>query len=170
MTMIDRESAEKLTQGLRDGTIPPAILAHSLLLMLDKGLGREENRVPSYKPSELEDRLVSFFNVVMTVEPPQPEPYTVAEVGALARHSQSSYLERADGAPRALKGLYRSIARDYADLAAVAESGLLISALKSYDRLDTADRENFGWGAEGWDEGRWAATRKLAHKDQVLVD
>ena len=181
MTMIDRESAEKLIAVLddiqRDGDDDGAramMVLSSLEEVLKEGLAGNnlpDKSGPLPDGSPLRDKFVRFFGITVQVAPKPPEPYTPEEVAELARHSEQVYLDKIRDAKVGdlciddeeeladSRKFWASIASDYRTLTGVALRDME-EALEFYFTLDTADRENFGWGADNWDEGRWEATRR----------
>jgi len=176
--MIDRESAEKLLRELKNsGSIGPQILQLALENTLERLLSQgnlPENAKALPKTAKLLNRYERFFGIVIQVAPPLPEPYTAKDVARFARFSEANRIKQAETAKvgdvcidseeelAEMVGFYRSIASDYAAIADLAEMDNLPAALKAYSGMDTADRDNFGWGAEGFDERRWAVTRQIS--------
>jgi len=174
MTMIDRESAEKLLDTLKHGGLGnPQTLQQALENTLERLLNRgnlPDNAKALPKQARLLSRYERFFGIVIQVAPPSPEPYKVEDVARFARFSEACRIKQAETAKvgdvcidseeelAEMVGFYRSIASDYAAIATFAEMDNLSEALKAYRDMDTADRDNFGWGAEGFDEDRWIAT------------
>lgn len=182
MTMIDRESAQKVIAVLddiqRDGNDDGAramMVLSALEEVLTQGLAGNnlpEDAGPLGEGAALRDKFVRFFGITIQVAKPRPIPYTAEEVVALAGFSEQEYLDKITNAkvgdlciPNEEELLdsqrfWKSIADDYAELKALAQRGHMRKLMQKYGRMDTSDRENFGWGAEGWDEGRWEMTRR----------
>jgi hypothetical protein len=170
LTMIDRESAQKLLKVLQDADDTSAgrryvgdLLQDSLRSLLEDQLGLKRRQ--DLPGESLRDRLELFFRETIEVAPFPPVAYTAQEVAQLARHSFQQTIDRMkeaseshDPEEKEMVTFYSGISSDYNAIAIIADTGALTGAIRAYKKLDTADRENFGWGADIWDEARWAAT------------
>lgn len=172
MHNVDRDSAVKLLKVLRTDNEKQMINGHGALEMLARVMGRKVEG-DKYKGPPLStgksnlEKLERFFDQVIQVELAPALPYTAKDVASFALQCQLDALESmancatGNEEDQEMVSFYSGIAVDFKAIAQVAETGNLRGAIALYYKLDTADRDKFGWGSEGWEERRWYATLDL---------